>query len=290
MAKFLKDSELNAALEHLISNAEEYIMLVSPYIKLHEKTKALLERRRKEGLLLIVIFGKSDDGKNTTLSKEDFEFFKTFTTVDVRHEQRLHAKFYSSEKEAILSSMNLYDYSQNNNYEFGIHLKSSALGGFSKEAFGFGDTKLDQDAQDFFWNIYDGATKVYVKEPVTKMEGIIGFRKEVLIDTKVVVDESERFFGNHKTGSFYPKPAFVPKAAPQPKSPQGYCIRTGTQIPFNAKRPFCDTAFESWSKFKNPDFAEKFCHFSGESSSGETTFSKPILKKNWSKAKEVHGF
>ncbi len=68
----------------------------------------------------------------------------------------------------------------------------------------------------------------------------------------------------------------------------GFCIRTGTAIPFNQKHPMCDTAYQSWKKFRNPDYPEKFCHFSKELSNGETTFLKPVLKKNWNKAKEIH--
>lgn len=48
-------------------------------------------------------------------------------------------------------------------------------------------------------------------------------------------------------------------------------------------------AYQSWSKFSNPDYPEKYCHFSGEPSNGETTFARPILKKNWARAKEVFG-
>lgn len=74
------------------------------------------------------------------------------------------------------------------------------------------------------------------------------------------------------------------------KTVSGYCIRTGEKIPFNLKNPFTDKSFKSWNRFKNPDFKEKFCHFSGEKSNGETTYSRPILKKNWAKAKKKHGF
>jgi hypothetical protein len=44
-------------------------------------------------------------------------------------------------------------------------------------------------------------------------------------------------------------------------------------------------AFKEWNKFGNPDYPEKFCHFSGEASHGETSHNKPILSKNWKKAK-----
>ena len=45
-------------------------------------------------------------------------------------------------------------------------------------------------------------------------------------------------------------------------------------------------AYKSWNKYGDVDYAEKYCHFSGESSDGKTSVSKPILKKNWKKAKE----
>lgn len=70
----------------------------------------------------------------------------------------------------------------------------------------------------------------------------------------------------------------------------GYCIRTGVEIPFNIEKPFSYDAFKKWNEYNDPNYPEKFCHFSGEPSNGETSANKPILKKNWKKAQEVHGF
>lgn len=70
---------------------------------------------------------------------------------------------------------------------------------------------------------------------------------------------------------------------------QGYCIRTGVEILFNNKKPMCEKAFDNWNKYKDENYPEKCCHFSGEESFGETSFAKPILRKNWNKAKELHG-
>ncbi len=72
--------------------------------------------------------------------------------------------------------------------------------------------------------------------------------------------------------------------------PTGYCIRTGVEIPFNVEKPMSYEAYKVWSQFGDPDYPEKFCHFSGEPSNGETSVSKPILKKNWKKAKEIFDF
>jgi len=74
---------------------------------------------------------------------------------------------------------------------------------------------------------------------------------------------------------------------PQRKPQSGFCIRTGVQIPFNIKVPFSKPAYESWSKWKNKDFKEKYCHFSGEHSNGETSFAKPVLAKNFAVAMRI---
>jgi phosphatidylserine/phosphatidylglycerophosphate/cardiolipin synthase-like enzyme len=74
----------------------------------------------------------------------------------------------------------------------------------------------------------------------------------------------------------------------QVKTQNGFCIRTGVEIPFNVEKPFCAEAYKKWKEVGNKDLPEKFCHFSGEPSNGETSFNKPILHKNWKKAKEIH--
>ena len=68
-------------------------------------------------------------------------------------------------------------------------------------------------------------------------------------------------------------------------------------IPENSALLFVDvqnfSANRQGAEFKDlPDaeFKEKYCHFSGEESNGQTTFSRPILKKNWTKAKKAHNF
>jgi hypothetical protein len=73
------------------------------------------------------------------------------------------------------------------------------------------------------------------------------------------------------------------------KSASGYCIRTGAEIPFNLEKPLCLEAYKKWNEFANPDYPEKYCHFSGEASNGETSVGKPILKKYWKKVQNLHG-
>ena len=66
---------------------------------------------------------------------------------------------------------------------------------------------------------------------------------------------------------------------------QGYCIRCGESRKFSVYAPLCDKCWSVWAKHNNHDFPENFCHFSGEPSNGQTSYHKPILGKNWKKAK-----
>jgi hypothetical protein len=290
MAKFLRDDELNAELTKLFREANDSILLISPYIKLHDRIKYALELKRHiPEIALIIVFGKNEDNIEKSMSKEDFEFFKSFPNVQIFYNNRLHAKYYASEKSAILTSMNLHSYSQNNNIEFGILLSSSKINDFTKSI--FSDGSLDSQAYNYFIEVLDQSILLYDNEPIveTSFLGLATkyIRSEVKTDETEKYYKGERDFKNQTSTGRWRSHAHP---ASENKTTNGYCIRTGVSIPFNLKRPLCDDAFQSWSKYSNPDYPEKFCHFSGEKSNGETSFKMPILKKNWSKAKEMHKF
>ncbi len=67
----------------------------------------------------------------------------------------------------------------------------------------------------------------------------------------------------------------------------GYCIVSGKSIPFNLNQPLSPDLHKEWMIEKDPNYKGHYCHFSGEI--GYTTYSKPILARNWSKAKQIHG-
>ena len=42
-----------------------------------------------------------------------------------------------------------------------------------------------------------------------------------------------------------------------------YCIRCVAILPLNPEQPFCEHCFDSWDKWKNPLYPEKYCHACG---------------------------
>jgi hypothetical protein len=54
----------------------------------------------------------------------------------------------------------------------------------------------------------------------------------------------------------------------------GYCIRTREAIPFNIQKPYSTSAYNSWSKYNNPHYTEKYCHQCGQEN--RSTMAKPV--------------
>lgn len=278
MAKFLKGNELNWEIERLFENAFESIILISPYIQLHERYKSTLLTKLQDEIKIIVVFGKNEEDISKSMKQDDFEFFKQFPHVEILYEKRLHAKYYANESSGILTSMNLYGYSQNNNIEAGILMEKSLKGIMT------GSNNLDQDTWYYFHTVIEQAEILFDKRPIYEKKNFLGRKKYV--GSEIIVDKLSDFFNQtNYTKVFKKEKSSHIRHSGSNSSGVGYCIRTGKEIPFNVEKPMDYTAYKSWSKYKDPDYPEKFCHFSGEPSNGETSVSKPILNKNWRKAK-----
>ncbi|PHR13188.1 MAG: hypothetical protein COA40_06740 [Aequorivita sp.] len=281
MARFLKGNDLNAELERIFETAQGDIILISPYINLHDRYKSsLLTKLRNDRIKITVLFGKNEEDMSKSMKQEDFDFFKQFPNIEILYEKRLHAKYYANESRAILTSMNLYGFSQNNNIEAGVLMEKKGLAAFTSA------NNLDEEAWQYFSTVVDQAELLFKKVPVYEKKNILSSTKYVR--SEIEIDKLSEFFNNKNYQKVYKKniPTRGDKITSSSTNTTGYCIRTGKEIPFNIEKPMDYEAFKMWNKYKNPDFPEKYCHFSGELSNGETSVNKPVLNKNWKVAKE----
>ena len=114
MSKFLNTSATNFYLEELIKNAKERLILISPYLRLNDRIKELLEDKDRLKIDIRIVYGKSD------LHPDEIKWMQKLDYVRVSFCKNLHAKCYINESECIISSLNLYEFSQVNNNEMGI--------------------------------------------------------------------------------------------------------------------------------------------------------------------------
>lgn len=182
------------------------------------------------------------------LNPDEMKFLQSLRFVILKYNEDLHSKCYVNDDKMIITSLNLYEFSMANNKEMGVLIDKNDTA----------DTELFNEAF-----------------------------KEV----DYINETSQRFELNAPKPQYSTKSTDTKSTITRTKTNNpitGYCIRTGIEIPFDVEKPMSYDAYKSWSKYSDPDYAEKFCHFSGEPSDGDTSVNRPILKKNWKKAKEIH--
>ena len=114
MAEFLITADISARLQKIIREADERLVLISPYLKLNPRIRELLEQKSRTKTHVRIIYGKIG------LPPEERKWIDSVPAIELCFRQSLHAKCYLNEKEAILTSMNLHQFSEQNNDEMGI--------------------------------------------------------------------------------------------------------------------------------------------------------------------------
>lgn len=116
MAKYLDTSQISSELMQLLKEAKEKIILVTYSLQVNNQIQERLKTKSKLGTLseITIIYG------NTQLKEKELKWMEEIDDLRVFQKKNLHAKCYINEKKAIISSMNLYDYSQTSNIEMGF--------------------------------------------------------------------------------------------------------------------------------------------------------------------------
>lgn len=119
MAKFLNTSATNYFLEELIKDAKDRLVLVSPFLKLNDRIRELLADKNRLKIDVRIVYGKSE------LQPDEIRWLNELTYVRTSFCKNLHAKCYLNEELCIVTSLNLYEFSQVNNNEMGILVRRS---------------------------------------------------------------------------------------------------------------------------------------------------------------------
>ena len=166
MAKFLTGNELNLELEKLLEKAEGSIILISPFIKLHARYESVLKLKiNNPNLKITIVFGKNEENLAKSMAETDFNFFKQFPNIEIRFEKNLHAKYYANEYCAILTSMNLYSFSQDNNIEAGIIVNTSSFTSVATSLIIGGGDDVDEDSWKYFSRVIEQSDLLFKKIP-----------------------------------------------------------------------------------------------------------------------------
>lgn len=312
MSKFVTGKELASTVYHILFEAKEHLVLVSPYIKLDAYFRQILDQHaRNPHLALLVVFGKNPGHVSRSVSPEDLAYFTKFPHVTLVYAPTLHAKYYANEARGVVTSLNLYDYSFDHNIEFGVcterpqrveKLLRESLNGKPTEDPAFEEALRLAGAHDVVFArrpCYQPQKGLLAKfthgkdyvEPATLFDALSALLHNQPYPSRRLSEfPAEVAFSQTLAATLPVREAAKSTAAGTPAergdtawrtsalSPQsGYCIRTGEPIPFDPERPFSYAAYKSWAHFGNEEYPERYCHQTGQPSHGRTSKRQPIL-------------
>lgn len=122
MAQFLTTVGNSFYIEQVIINSVKSLTFVTPYLKLSRNLIERLSDAQRNGVRITLIYGK-----NELAPKEKKNLF-SFSNIEIYFCQNLHAKCYHNENSMIITSMNLYEFSERNNREMGLLIERDGDG------------------------------------------------------------------------------------------------------------------------------------------------------------------
>jgi hypothetical protein len=229
----------------LVNEAREVLIVVTPYFRPWELMRFALEgaAARKGSLKCALIVRGGDEQEKNEKAVAPYQRLG----IPVHFLERLHAKLYINEKEAIITSMNLVDASQSGSWEIACRV-----------------VKADNP-----------------KEYGEVMRCFNELAREVKAHEERQKHAAARGVVSEPPSRGAPAGAQRNTAAATPRKPAklayGHCIRCGEDVPLDPAQPLCKGCYAAWARYRNDEYEEKFCHSCGKKSS--TSMVKPLCRQ-----------
>jgi hypothetical protein len=254
MAKFLTTRGTTSEIENIINSAAGDIVLISPFIKIPDILLQNLRAVDQRGVRTTFVYGKNYSETNVIDQINQLKNAKLYFL------DNLHAKCYFNENSMVITSLNLYDFSEQNNREMGILVTRQD------------DEVAFKDAREEAARIISLATYSNRNPQINENHLKPQFNKPVVVKAKTksiwdidVSDIIPKLFGNSDGHNYS----------------HGYCIGCKTNIERNEERPYCTECYFKWSKNKSQK--AKYCHDCGREST--TSMNKPLCRSCYSNSK-----
>lgn len=240
MAKFLNTRKAVAAIEDLIKNAGAKLVLISPYLKLSKDFKELLTYRNNMDKITTIIFGKQE------LQPDEMKFLQSLQFVILKFNEDLHAKCYANEKQIIITSLNLYKFSMENNKEMGVLIDLDEPSDKSIYDEAYKEIEyIDSTSQKFKFNVNstNEVTKNSINNNAQKTNNDEGYCIRCGIKTKMSPEHPYCLDCYQKWKKFEDK-TYVEK--------KGFCHICGKSRPSSMEKPVCTDCYKkNKNLFKN---------------------------------------
>ena len=244
MAVFLTTRGTTSEIEKIINNATEGVVLISPFIKIPDSLFQNLKSANQRGMKISIVYGKNQ------LEPDTFKKLTDLKNVKLYYLNNLHAKCYFNEKSMVITSLNLYDFSEQNNREMGVLVTKH------------GDEEVFNEAIRESRMIISLATRSDSNIQVAKEPEKQTQPQKNLKQPKGIWQE----FSDAFSAIFGPS--------------RGFCIGCRAQIDFDEYRPYCPECYGEWAQQKWQK--AKYCHECGKEST--TSINKPLCRACFEKS------
>ena len=303
---FLTGKTLSDTIYDTLFKAEKELIIISPYIQLGDylKDNVFKQLLNNTKLHILIGFGKSTSNGEENCKREDIEYFLGFPNITMVYIPQLHGQYYANEKQSVITSMNLLDYSLVNKVEFGVLAEKALTDLVNKNNF-------FETSKNTIMSVLDSGYTIFAKRPNYNKK-FLGLAKDYVGST-VHLDLVDDILSNKEVkpirySSFVPEnyvnaenrqrterePApekVVEEEAPQEtvqpiaqatqQEKKGHCIRCNTEIPFNPLMPLCESCYPIWAKYGNRFYEENYCHCCGEEK--KVTVATPLCYNCYAK-------
>ena len=197
MPQFLTTSGTSHLIESIIIKAKTDLVLITPYLKLSRILFERLTEANNRNVRIRLVYGKSE------LHPNEKRQLEALTNLELLFLENLHAKCYLNESVLVVSSMNLYEFSEKNNREMGIVLTKQ------------------EDVECFADALAEAHSIMAAAQVVSVPKGVPATRPRVVVDQRNVTRSSS---------------PVVAEAAPE-KLPYDYALMTQKLFALLKKQP-----------------------------------------------------
>jgi len=253
MAKFLTTRGTTSEIERIINNADKSIVLITPFVKIPDSLFQNLIAADRRDVRINLIYGKKH------LERDVYDQLRQLKNLRLYYLENLHAKCYFNELHMVITSLNLYDFSEQSNREMGILVTR-------------------QDDEDVFKEAVREAQMIITLAQIQELRQQTGEQLHGNTEDRLKPTPKETEDG---IGAILLK-GFADILLDKVGIGKGFCIGCKTRIEYDEYRPFCPDCYRQWAK--NKSLKANYCHLCGQATT--TTINKPICRLCWEKTKE----
>lgn len=233
MPLILDTHETNTWIAHTFEDARKGIVIISPFLRINGRLRRTIELADANGVPTFVVYGKRD------LDRGTYDWLRGLRNASIGVIANLHAKLYMNEWTAVITSMNLYEYSQVNNEELGVLIQRR----FDKDAF--------KDVTYQALRLMEMCRKEHGRWDVGDLDrpirDLLGRGKDF---RSAIMEDARRPRGDGE-------PAVVRRPSTTVTVRRiCHCIRCGRAIPSEHPYVYCGRCMESWMAYRNLTYVE----------------------------------